>query len=86
MIMHCEIYDEAARKVLGWINAEPQCGEDFCDACGDCLACFGDGFCPDWGSHQWVKYVKSPDEAVAIAERYGADIEYPRADEGGCAQ
>jgi hypothetical protein len=34
----------------------------------------------------WVKYVTSPDEALAIAEKYGVRIEYPRADEGGSAQ
>lgn len=22
-----------------------ECGEDFCDVCGDCMACFGSEFC-----------------------------------------
>lgn len=39
---------------------EPNCGEDFCDRCGDCLAC-SDETCwnggRDNGSHRWVIYV-----------------------------
>jgi hypothetical protein len=42
-------------------NEEPECGEDFCDRCGDCLACYGDGCYtggddPDPRGHFWVKY------------------------------
>lgn len=33
----------------------PKCGEDFCDACGDCLECYGDHDCPE-GQHVWVIY------------------------------
>lgn len=36
------------------IDADPICGEDFCDICGDCLACYGDLPCVD-GDHLWVK-------------------------------
>lgn len=36
----------------------PECGRDFCDACGDCLACYGGDPC--WprhkGPHLWVRY------------------------------
>ena len=34
----------------------PECGLDFCDACGDCLACYGDDPCTgaDDGVHMWV--------------------------------
>ena len=28
------------------------CGEDFCDECGDCLACYGSDPCFDGGSHR----------------------------------
>jgi hypothetical protein len=43
------IVDDAARI--------PKCGEDFCDRCGDCLACESDtcwygGY--DNGPHLWV--------------------------------
>ncbi|MFA5152842.1 MAG: hypothetical protein WC554_09805 [Clostridia bacterium] len=46
-----------------WIDeAEPECGKDFCDTCGDCLHCYGGDPClhwkegdEDWG-HQWVVY------------------------------
>ena len=41
----------------------PECGEDFCDDCGDCSACYEDG-CPDndWGDHRWVIYDGDDDE------------------------
>lgn len=40
---------------------EPECGEDFCDRCGDCLKCYGGQDCytgdtMDYGSHRWVIY------------------------------
>lgn len=35
-------------------DAEPVCGEAFCDGCGDCLACErGECYC-GWAS--WVRY------------------------------
>jgi hypothetical protein len=39
----------AAEKLL----AEPICGEDFCDKCGDCLHCYGDD---EWCQHTWYVY------------------------------
>lgn len=44
---------------------DPECGEDFCDQCGDCLDCYGDDECPenDWGPHRWVIYAKTEPEA-----------------------
>jgi hypothetical protein len=37
----------------------PICGEDFCDSCGDCLACYGEDVCyatlHDDQKHLWVK-------------------------------
>jgi hypothetical protein len=54
------------------IEAEPVCGEDFCDGCGDCLACQGHGiedWCSGWGS-SWViyadEYVKDPESHRAM--------------------
>lgn len=35
-------------------TGEPICGEDFCDDCGECLACYPDGW--EGHSHTWVKY------------------------------
>ncbi len=33
-----------------------KCGEDFCDACGDCLHCYGEDLCQhsEDGKHTWV--------------------------------
>lgn len=38
------------------VEAEPICGEDFCDICGDCLVCYADDPCKDGGDHVWVEY------------------------------
>jgi len=40
-------------------DAEPECGKDFCDTCGDCLHCYGGDNCylNRYGcGHYWVKY------------------------------
>lgn len=68
--MHCSIYDHSGINYLRWEEREPTCGEDFCDRCGDCLACDGDGPCYGSGSaddnpggHWWVVYeLKEKDE------------------------
>ena len=31
----------------------PVCGEDFCEVCGDCMACNGDFPCFDGAPHVW---------------------------------
>lgn len=35
---------------------QPVCGKDFCDLCGDCLACYWESACPYSGNghHVWV--------------------------------
>lgn len=46
-------------------EAEPECGVDFCDRCGDCLHCYQDG-CYQNGEWiegvdcLWVKYEEEP--------------------------
>lgn len=55
---------------IGWIYTTdlPVCGADFCDRCGDCMACFD---CP---CVSWVAYV---DRLVGFLEEHeGARIEY----------
>ena len=48
-------------ETLRIVDAEPRCGVDFCDRCGDCLHCYGDAPCykggNEYGEHLWVKYV-----------------------------
>jgi hypothetical protein len=42
------------------------CGEDFCDRCGDCLACYDEpGYCYDGGDHVWVVYAEDAEEFKA---------------------
>lgn len=40
------------------VMADPQCGQDFCDDCGDCLSCYLDDPCysNDGDEHNWVVY------------------------------
>lgn len=41
------------------VEAEPECGRDFCDSCGDCLACYGGDPCFGSsleGDHAWFVY------------------------------
>lgn len=43
------------------------CGEDFCDACGDCLACYGGDVCYGQdppGEHVWVPKEQEDNERV----------------------
>lgn len=44
--------------------AEPTCGEDFCDACGDCLSCYAGDPCysSNIGEHRWIVYADKADE------------------------
>jgi len=52
--MRCKIY--IADKYFKTINATPECGEDFCESCGDCLACHGGDPCyMREEGHWWVK-------------------------------
>lgn len=56
MLKH--IYDQNGHQEIAVEKAEPQCGEDFCDSCGDCLFCYGGDPCytNDDGPHFWVEY------------------------------
>lgn len=56
--MRKQVFDSTGRKFLRVVNAEPACGEDFCDNCGDCLACNKGDSCPGSrdGEHRWVSY------------------------------
>lgn len=50
MIMRCYFYLENTFTLIGYMDASPICGEDFCDACGDCLSCYGEDDCVYGGS------------------------------------
>lgn len=55
--MRVPVYSAQGDKVVGYAErSEPVCGEDFCDLCGDCLACYGDQPYPDGGAHRWLYY------------------------------
>jgi len=55
--MEVEFFDRSGKVLLRTATAEPICGEAFCDACGDCLACYGDEECSrSEGKHRWIEY------------------------------
>jgi hypothetical protein len=68
--MKCYVYDGVSGRLLHTEEREPVCGENFCDTCGDCLACYGsDPCCPDGenrDSHYWVEYQETS-AAIGIA-------------------
>lgn len=37
-MMNCRVFAGDELACIMW--AEPRCGEDFCEICGDCLACY----------------------------------------------
>lgn len=82
MKCHITVNDETTVYDL-----EPQCGEDFCDRCGDCLHCYGGDPCyyggdvyedpHKLGAHQWIVELE-PDEVEAfIIERTPAPSPTP---------
>jgi len=56
--MDRHVYAQDGVTVLRIERAEPECGHDFCDSCGDCLACYADDTCysSEDGEHFWVIY------------------------------
>lgn len=69
MIRH--IYDFTGARLLRTEEATPRCGRDFCDSCGDCLACEGDRPCRKSGTfqHFWVHYEKEAAALITAAVR-----------------
>jgi len=57
-----EIWNEEGTQFIRSEEAIPICGVDFCDTCGDCLACFADSMCFEGGSHRWVQYGENEEE------------------------
>lgn len=53
--MRCAIYS-SDDTFLRWEDIKPECGEDFCEKCGDCLHCFPDVCSGSNESHLFVRY------------------------------
>ena len=64
--MKRHFYDRTGQRMLKTDRAIPVCGRDFCDTCGDCLACYWeDPCCGEEGKpHFWVVYVETDDIEV----------------------
>jgi hypothetical protein len=41
--VRAQIHDERTGEFLRFEERTPECGESFCDRCGDCLHCYRDG-------------------------------------------
>jgi hypothetical protein len=67
--MKCSVFNETGDNLLRIEQRQPVCGEDFCDHCGDCLACFGGEPCGvENATHVWVVYEDSPTLSNARSE------------------
>ena len=53
-----DTYTPHGTRLIQTEEVDPQCGNDFCDSCGDCLHCYGGDECPhsNDGEHFWVVY------------------------------
>jgi hypothetical protein len=64
--MSREVNPEQAEELKRAMEGTPECGQDFCDGCGDCLACYGGDQCyrttPPDDAHIWVVYDAYLDE------------------------
>lgn len=66
--MKKHIYNARGDTLLEVVDDTPECGEDFCDRCGDCLNCTGDKCYPrgdgddGYSSHFWVVYQEEIEE------------------------
>ena len=46
---------EAERRIAEMRPARSyECGTDFCDACGDCMSCYGADGCDKGGAHRYL--------------------------------
>lgn len=64
--MRVIICDHRGNAIGSKDNVEPVCGEDFCDACGDCLSCYGgeDGCCGEEAkAHIWIVYLSEDEDS-----------------------
>jgi len=58
-------YDCQGLRLIRIEEAKPVCGQDFCDRCGDCLACYGADGChggESKESHLWIVYEEVTDD------------------------
>ncbi len=55
------VFSERGDVLIRKEKAVPRCGKDFCDTCGDCLACYGGDKCFEKPFHYWVTYEAVPE-------------------------
>ena len=59
---------DADGKIADSDEATPTCGFDYCDDCGDCLACCSGDLCRSSkdGHHRWVVYPEGKPKEQAL--------------------
>jgi hypothetical protein len=67
--MLADVYDYKDNR-KGCLYVEPECGEAFCDSCGDCLVC-GFGHWEDCPSGGWLVIYEWRD---GVDEKYAASV------------
>lgn len=62
--MDAVMLNERCEAVAVVAKAEPICGRDMCDTCGDCLHCYGDEPCAvaKSGHHAWYVYASDVED------------------------
>jgi hypothetical protein len=61
--MRRQVYDVTGTNLIRIDEeADPECGVDFCDDCGDCLSCYEGDDCGgvEGRCHAWVVYEEEP--------------------------
>jgi len=77
--MICKVYN--GNELVETFDLEPECGEDFCASCGDCLACYSSD-CADGeycNGPFWSLCIGDDDERIAeLRALAGAVVESPQ--------
>jgi hypothetical protein len=62
--MKRHVFHSGTHDLLRVEDLTPTCGVDFCEHCGDCLACVGETQCfyDIDGGHLWIDYEDGPAE------------------------
>lgn len=73
------IYSYNGIEFIESVEAEPICGVDFCDSCGDCLSCYGGDPCckNEDRNHRWIEYQDAAQHGVQPTAPQSSDEPKP---------
>jgi hypothetical protein len=64
--MQLKIYDNSGNQLLTTIDVYPICGIDYCEYCGQCIACFDNRHC----DHIWQNQLNVGQSLEALLSTY----------------